>query len=260
MSTDDDNPFLIVPPPGLLPTPESAEADPSVPADDDPEEFITLPPGFADSATHRVVRPVVDVRPEPVDEIVFFPVLPGVPPIPPVVAAPGHDLSPDPELSPDPGADGGFAVADGGSAAADVSAAAGVFAAAGVSAAAGVDAETRLGTPRRATSFWQLWLPGGEAVSIADAVIIGRDPVLSDRWPDAQLLPVADPAKSVSKTHALFEIDDGRLWVHDLDSTNGVFVATPGIDVVQVDPGARALVPDGAEIELGEYIVTVSRA
>lgn len=256
MSTDEDNPFLIVPPPGLLPKPDSRQTESTPPLDaDDPEEFITLPPGFADSATHRVVRPVADVQPKPapVDEIVFFPVLPGVPPIPPVVAvspdAPsassGGDLS-GPDTPP-------VSVADA------VPVAIPVADADAVPIADALDAETRLSTPRRETSVWQLSLPGNEAVSIAGAVIIGRDPVRTDRWPDAQLLPVADPAKSVSKTHAMFEIDGGRLWVHDLDSTNGVFVAAPGLEVIQVDPGSRALVPDGAEIELGEYIVTASR-
>jgi pSer/pThr/pTyr-binding forkhead associated (FHA) protein len=91
-------------------------------------------------------------------------------------------------------------------------------------------------------------------------VIIGRDPVANAAWPTAALLPALDPAKSLSKTHAVLELEGGILWVHDLDSTNGVFVAAPGVDVVQVDPGSRVVVPDGAEIELGEFIVTVLRA
>ena len=95
---------------------------------------------------------------------------------------------------------------------------------------------------------------------IATVMIIGRDPIENPAWPGATLLPVLDPAKSLSKTHALLEIDAGSLWVHDLASTQGVFVAAHGVDVVMVEPGTRVVVPDGAEVELGEFIVTVLRA
>ena len=106
---------------------------------------------------------------------------------------------------------------------------------------------------------WHITLPGGQRVEVTGAVVLGRDPSRSERWPDATLLPVTDPVKSLSKTHAALEIDEGNLWVHDLDSTNGVFVFSPAIGAVQVDPGTRVIVPDGARIEFGDFSVLVAR-
>ena len=76
-------------------------------------------------------------------------------------------------------------------------------------------------------------------------------------WPEATLLQVDDLTKSVSKTHALLEIDGGVLWVHDVHSTNGVYVVV-GDDVVEVVPGTRVAVPAGADLELGEFVTRVT--
>jgi len=101
-------------------------------------------------------------------------------------------------------------------------------------------------------------LPGGGAtVAVDSLVLVGRNPVASVDRPTATLLSVADPTRSVSKTHALLEIDAGELWVHDLDSTNGVYVVV-GDTVVEVVPGTRVRVPAGADLELGEFVMRVS--
>ncbi|QNE47445.1 FHA domain-containing protein [Glaciihabitans sp. INWT7] len=249
--SDEGNPLLITPPPGLLPAANPAPA-PAETEPDDPEEFITLPPGIADSATHRVANArIVPPRATPadsagspnssVDEIVFFPVMPGRPPVVPSA----QDVPSIPSAAGE---------------AAPASVPTVSFEAASAPLEGSVD-ETRASVTRRdSTTAWSIVLPTGQSVPVASAVIIGRDPVANAAWPAAALLPALDPAKSLSKTHALLELEGGILWVHDLDSTNGVFVVAPGMDVVQVDPGTRVLVPDGAEVELGEFIVTVVRA
>jgi pSer/pThr/pTyr-binding forkhead associated (FHA) protein len=94
-------------------------------------------------------------------------------------------------------------------------------------------------------------------ISLGAAALIGRNPAASTNWPHASLLPVDDLTKSVSKTHALLEIDGGVLWVHDLDSTNGVYVVV-GDDVVEAVPGTRVAVPAGADLELGEFVTRVT--
>lgn len=226
MSSDEDHPLLITPPPGLVPAASPVPA-PADAAPNEPGEFITLPPGIADSATHRVATPrIVPPRaPAADDEIAFFPVVPGGPAVVPVsepLAIRGADALPAVNESVD---------------------------------------ESRLSSPGHSSpTAWRLVLPTGQSVPIATVLIIGRDPIALVTWPGATLLPALDPAKSLSKTHALFEIDGGVLWVHDLASTNGVFVAAPGVDVVQVEPGKRMVVPEGAEVELGEFIATVLRA
>lgn len=204
---EDSNPSLIVPPPGILPVPDpdpEAVAGEPAPA----EALIGLPPGLVGPAALRVQasRPP---RPESAvaDDIVFFPVVPGVP-VPSAAAA----ESPE---------------------------------------------ETLVGLPRHAAAGWRIVLPDGESVDVVGSVFLGRDPVRAAGWPDAELRAVNDPTTSLSKTHALLEVDGGLLWVHDLDSTNGVFIVEAGREAVEVVPGRRALVPAGAELEFGEYVVAV---
>ncbi len=105
---------------------------------------------------------------------------------------------------------------------------------------------------------WVLTLPDGSTETVSGAVVIGRNPEAPAHWPTARPLAVADTTKSVSKTHALVELDGSGLWVHDLDSTNGVWVVV-GDDATDVAPGRRAGVPVGASIELGDFVIRVDR-
>lgn len=105
---------------------------------------------------------------------------------------------------------------------------------------------------------WVLTLPDGSTETVSGAVVIGRNPKAPAHWPTARPLAVADTTKSVSKTHALVELDGSGLWVHDLDSTNGVWVVV-GDDATDVAPGRRAGVPAGASIELGDFVIRVER-
>jgi len=208
----DGNPFLISGPPGGVPKKQEPVA-PAVPVVA-PEDFIALPPGVEappiDSGTYKreTPRPARDV-PEPDDDIVFFPVVPG----------------PAPAVS---------------------------------TSASAVDDSTTMMPTRTAAKVWRLVLPGGDqVVPVTGAIYLGRDPRDTMGRPDASLLPAQDPARSLSKTHALIEVDAGKLWVHDLNSTNGVFVAAPGVEAIEVVPGTREAVPNGADLELGEYIIQV---
>ncbi|MCR2812240.1 DUF5684 domain-containing protein [Microbacterium sp. zg.Y1084] len=74
---------------------------------------------------------------------------------------------------------------------------------------------------------WSLRLPGGETVALtSDAAVLGRNPVAPAEDPGAQVIPVDDATRTVSKTHALLRRDDADGWtITDLDSTNGVFLA-----------------------------------
>jgi predicted component of type VI protein secretion system len=71
------------------------------------------------------------------------------------------------------------------------------------------------------------------------------------------LVPVADPSRSVSKTHAELDVDAGGLWVTDRGSTNGTVVSEPGHAPRVVAPGTRARAPFGAAVHLGELHLTV---
>lgn len=215
MATGETNPFLIVPPPGIVP--ESAREKPgsAEPPPANPDDFISLPPGIVDSATFRIEaqRPTRAVE-QSTDDIVFFPAAPGMPPVKPAQTA-------WPSQTPEP-----------------------------------VE-ETIL--PDAPSAGWLLRLPGGATVTIDSAVFIGRDPSRTPERPTAELLAVVDPARTVSKTHALLEIDEAGLWAHDLQSTNGVFITEPGGAEVEMVPGSRTLLPPGADLELGDYVIRVQR-
>jgi pSer/pThr/pTyr-binding forkhead associated (FHA) protein len=106
---------------------------------------------------------------------------------------------------------------------------------------------------------WTIVLPDGRRIPIlGGAAVIGRNPATPAQWPDATLIPVIDPEKSVSKTHAAFELDGEALWLHDLNSTNGVVLVDADGDV-EVQPGNRQAVPDDARVHLGNYTVTLER-
>ncbi|MCR2791563.1 DUF5684 domain-containing protein [Microbacterium sp. zg.Y625] len=78
----------------------------------------------------------------------------------------------------------------------------------------------------RRPSGWTLVLPDGARVSLlADAAVLGRNPVAPAESPRAQVVAVDDVTRTVSKTHALLHRDEAGWKVTDLASTNGVFLA-----------------------------------
>jgi hypothetical protein len=188
-------------------------------ADTDDDGFIGLPPGISDVSA-LVPQTVERPKPERAD-IVFVPTVPGMPvPAPP---APVADAPPPPP-APVPRPTASPAPAP---------------------------------TPPAPASTVTLVLADGTAIPVTSAALVGRNPSAFEAWPGATLVPVVDPTHSVSKTHAVFEADATGLWVHDLDSTNGVWVVH-GADVTEVSPGRRVLAPVGARVELGDYVVTVA--
>ena len=229
--TDRENPFLIPPPPRREGAASNSPVDePAAPEPDEAGPLISLPPGLVDSATlrgaQRTQRRSVEAPPtEPVrrsnDEIVFFPGAPGA-----------------------PGAPGGTAVPDAG---------------APDAAPGGAPDDATVIRGAVPVPVWTLTLADGRAVPMPPRLLLGRNPAAVAGWMDAELLPLADPAKSVSKTHAALELVGDALWVHDLDSTNGVWISGAGVEEQQVTPGTRALVPAGADIELGELVIRAQR-
>ena len=70
---------------------------------------------------------------------------------------------------------------------------------------------------------WILTTDDGQSVTLNQPVaLLGRNPTRDHNYPDAQLVPLNDTAKTVSKTHARIELIKGTWQITDLDSTNGV--------------------------------------
>lgn len=126
---------------------------------------------------------------------------------------------------------------------------------------AAVDDATRAAVGRRSAPAWRFTLPDGKQLLLEKTTLVGRDPANNAEWASALLLPIIDPGKTISKTHAVLELTaGGQLVVHDLDSTNGVYLGYPGTEEEPVEPGAPALVEHGAQLSFGEFTVTVERS
>ncbi|WP_396658408.1 DUF5684 domain-containing protein [Microbacterium sp.] len=88
---------------------------------------------------------------------------------------------------------------------------------------------------------WSLVLPLGAPVAVtADVVIIGRRPSADLTRPGAQLVPVSDDTRTVSKTHARLERTGAGWTIVDLDSTNGVILVREDGVEVELEPGTSA--------------------
>lgn len=109
---------------------------------------------------------------------------------------------------------------------------------------------------RRKRPRWRLILPDGRSVELTGtSAVVGRQPASSSAFPGAQLIPVEDPSRTVSKTHALLELRGDQWHIIDLHSTNGVLLAGDGD--VEVEPGAAA--PAGERFLLGDAAFQLSR-
>ncbi len=126
----------------------------------------------------------------------------------------------------------------------------------GATAGATADAvaeDTRVAAPRR----WALVLADGARVSLDGPLLLGRDPAGIPDRPEAGLLPLADPGKTVSKTHALLEPAPDGVRVRELHSTNGVAIDTPaGRELLPA--GGEAIAPFGATVMLGSFAIGVT--
>jgi hypothetical protein len=102
-------------------------------------------------------------------------------------------------------------------------------------------------------------LPDGSRVAVEGPILLGRDPAPPAERPEARSVPLDDPGKTVSKTHALFEptsADGGGIRVRDLHSTNGVAITSGGTRLV-LAAGGEGVAAAGAVIELGSFTVVV---
>ena len=106
---------------------------------------------------------------------------------------------------------------------------------------------------------WRLRSADGVEFVVRDRVVAGRDP-----RPDAvpgggRPVQIPDAARSMSKTHALFEVDGDRLLVTDLRSTNGVRIWPEGGDPVELEPDVAMPVPPYAVLLLGDVAFLADR-
>lgn len=100
-------------------------------------------------------------------------------------------------------------------------------------------------------------LPDGRHLELDRPVLCGRNPDPALGPAGAVLLALADP--SLSKTHALFEVTAGTVYVTDLRSTNGTTIDVGGT-AGRCTPATRSPVPDNAVVRLGEVPISIRAA
>jgi hypothetical protein len=112
---------------------------------------------------------------------------------------------------------------------------------------------------RRKRTPWTLIGPDGARIPLTgDTVILGRRPSPDPAHPDAQLVPLDDDTRTVSKTHALLELREDHWFITDLDSTNGVLFTTLLGTEVAATPGEPT--EAGERFLLGDAEVSLSRS
>ena len=124
-----------------------------------------------------------------------------------------------------------------------------------------IDEHTVLSARRSKPTYWTLSMPNGAVELVTDrAIVVGREPQFMPALPQARLIPVPDPTRSVSKNHACFSLYGATLVVEDLGSTNGVIVTRPNGREDDIGVGGRTELEAGARVELGDTVISIGRA
>jgi predicted nucleic acid-binding Zn ribbon protein len=98
----------------------------------------------------------------------------------------------------------------------------------------------------------------GESYTVLGSGLAGRNPRPEPGEYVDHLVVIADPGRSVSKTHFEFGQEAGVFWVSDRHSGNGSVIREPGTDARPCEPGRRYPVVRGTRIDIGEQFVVVS--
>ncbi|MEC5180109.1 putative RDD family membrane protein YckC [Arthrobacter sp. CG_A4] len=95
-------------------------------------------------------------------------------------------------------------------------------------------------------------LDDGRDVELDRTVLVGRNPAGHPGEALVQLIPVADPGRSISKTHLHLVAGNGGVWVTDRNSTNGSAVTTPDGIRTALAAGEPTHVRPGSTVHFGD--------
>lgn len=87
--------------------------------------------------------------------------------------------------------------------------------------------------------------------------LVGRAPEPEPGHPNAQMVSLHDPGRSISKIHIALSVQSGAVLVEDMHSTNGTTVMLPSGTTQAVLPGAPVLAPAGATVYFGDRSVKI---
>lgn len=89
-------------------------------------------------------------------------------------------------------------------------------------------------------------------VSEGKMVKVGRFEMGAKKNEEVDLTPYGALDRGVSRLHAQFHIENSRLYLTDLGSTNGTYISGK-----RLEPYQSTLVPKGAELLMGRLIIQV---
>ncbi|MBX3313685.1 MAG: FHA domain-containing protein [Actinobacteria bacterium] len=96
----------------------------------------------------------------------------------------------------------------------------------------------------------------GQVETLDGNLVIGRNPASGLVVNDQPTRPVVieSPDGSLSRTHAVVQIEGWQVQVVDRDSTNNTFVEIPGQPEFQLRPGEPFPIPPATRVRLGDEI------
>ncbi len=98
----------------------------------------------------------------------------------------------------------------------------------------------------------------GESFTVTGTGLVGRNPNPEPGEYFDHAVSIADPGKSVSKTHLEFGQDDGVFWISDRFSGNGTLARDPEGQPKRCEPGRRYRVVRGGRVDIGDQFFVVS--
>ncbi len=101
-------------------------------------------------------------------------------------------------------------------------------------------------------------LTDGQRVTFSGVALVGRNPTPRAGEDGCRLIRVADPGRSVSKTHLLLGVDRNGLWVKDRHSTNGTVVTLADGQQILCGADQQVRLPAGASVAFGDYGLSVA--
>jgi hypothetical protein len=120
------------------------------------------------------------------------------------------------------------------------------------------EGDTRLVGPGAHGERFVLQFSTGESVSVSGTGLLGRNPQAEPGEYFDSIVAIADPGRSVSKTHLEFGQDGGTFWVSDRFSGNGTVMREPDQQPRRCEAGKRYRIVRGTRIEIGEQFFIVS--
>lgn len=116
----------------------------------------------------------------------------------------------------------------------------------------GVLTEAQHAHTGQALVTWELVFDDASRLTVTSFGLIGRAPQQMRGRAIAQLVPLRDPQRMLSKMHLAFGADEYGVWVEDLGSSNGTEVLQPGERWARrLDSGEVVRLGEGAGVQVG---------